>query len=154
VFDWSQEIVTLLLLLLLFTVAVAVVEEVIVKSCSVISVPPSDPVNEDPGVTEETHELVAFAPLVHETFPSLVLTVFATVIEEGVPGVTVASAVARLLAEGATGDTVAVLEENAAVEPLAFVAVTRQRIGLWYPKVKKLDGGVYVDKLLVPGALM
>jgi hypothetical protein len=50
--------------------------------------------------------------------------------------------------------TAAVFEETAEVEPLAFVAVTRQRIGLWYPKVKKSEGGVYVDKLLVPGALM
>jgi hypothetical protein len=38
--------------------------------------------------------------------------------------------------------TVAVLEENADVEPLGLVAVTRQRIGLWYPKAKKLEGGV------------
>jgi hypothetical protein len=51
------------------------------------------------------------------------------VIEEGAPGVIVVSEVARLLAEGVTAETVAVLE-NAAVEPLAFVAVTRQRIGL------------------------
>jgi hypothetical protein len=45
---------------------------------------------------------------------------------------------------GAADATVAVLE-NAAVEPLALVAVTRQRIGLKYPEVKKLAGGVYVD---------
>jgi predicted pyridoxine 5'-phosphate oxidase superfamily flavin-nucleotide-binding protein len=59
----------------------------------------------------------------------LVVAVFATVIEEGVPGVSVVSDVARLLAEGVTAETVAVLE-NAAVEPLAFAAVTLQRIGL------------------------
>ena len=62
------------------------------------------------------------------------------------------SAVAKLLADGVTADTVAVLE-NASVEPLAFTAVTRQRIGLKYPELKKLEGGVYVDRLLVPGAL-
>jgi hypothetical protein len=55
--------------------------------------------------------------------------VLATVIEEGVPGVIVESEVARLLAVGVTADTVAVFE-NAAVDPLAFVAVTLQRIGL------------------------
>jgi hypothetical protein len=49
--------------------------------------------------------------------------------------------------------TAAVFDETAEIEPLAFVAVTRQRIGLRYPKVKKSEGGVYVDKLLVPGAL-
>jgi hypothetical protein len=46
---------------------------------------------------------------------------------------------------GAAEATVAVLEENAEVEPLALVAVTRQRIGLKYPEAKKLAGGVYVD---------
>jgi hypothetical protein len=57
--------------------------------------------------------------------------------------------------EGITtgADTEAVLDEVAVVEPLALVAVTRQRIGLKYPNVKKLEGGVYVDRLLVPGAL-
>ena len=93
------------------------------------SVPPSDPVYEDPGVTDDTHALVEFEPLVQETLPWFVVAVFATVIELGFPGVVVASEVARLLAEGAGGDTVAVFE-YAAVEPLAFVAVTRQRIGL------------------------
>ena len=44
--------------------------------------------------------------------------------------------------------TVAVLE-NAAVEPPAFVAVTRQRIGLMYPREKKFDGGEY-DELVAP----
>jgi hypothetical protein len=55
--------------------------------------------------------------------------------------------------DGAGAETAAVLE-NASVEPLAFTAVTLQRIGLRYPKLKKLDGGVYVDKVLAPGALM
>jgi hypothetical protein len=49
--------------------------------------------------------------------------------------------------------TVAVLEK-AAVELVAFAAVTLQRIGLEYPKLKKLEGGVYVDSVLVPGALI
>ena len=43
---------------------------------------------------------------------------------------------------GTPGVTVAVFEDIAEVEPLAFVAVTRQRIGLRYPRVKKLEGGV------------
>ena len=43
-------------------------------------------------------------------------------------------------AVGAADATVAVFEK-AAVEPLRFVAVTRQRIGLASPKVKKFDGG-------------
>ena len=87
------------------------------------------PVNEDPGVTDDTHADVAFEPLAQVTCPWLVVAVFATVMDEGAPGVNVVSAVARLLADGATGDTVAVLEK-AAVDPLAFTAVTLQRIGL------------------------
>ena len=100
-----------------------------VNSCEVRSDPPSVPVYEEPGVTEETHADVALEPFVHETCPWLVVAVFATVIEEGVPGVSVVSDVARLLADGVTAETVAVLE-NAEVDPLAFAAVTRQRIGL------------------------
>jgi hypothetical protein len=62
-----------------------------------------------------------------------------------------------LLITGADGavagaDTVAVLE-NASVDPTEFVARTRQRIGLKYPKVKKLEGGVYVDDVELPGAV-
>jgi hypothetical protein len=102
---------------------------VIVNSCEVRSDPPSVPVNEEPGVTDDTHADVAFDPFVHVTCPWLVVAVFATVIEDGLPGVIVVSDVARLLAVGATAETVAVLE-NASVEPLAFTAVTRQRIGL------------------------
>jgi hypothetical protein len=116
-------------LFLLLTVATAVAEDVMVNSCEVRSDPPSVPVYEEPGVTEETHADVALEPFVHETCPWLVVAVFATVIEEGVPGVSVVSDVARLLAEGVTAETVAVLE-NAEVEPLAFAAVTLQRIGL------------------------
>jgi hypothetical protein len=119
-----------LLLFLLLTVATAVAEDVIVNSCEVRSDPPSVPVNEDPGVTDDTHADVALEPLAQVTCPWLVVAVFATVIEEGVPGVSVVSDVARLLAVGVTAETVAVLE-NAAVEPLAFAAVTLQRIGLW-----------------------
>jgi hypothetical protein len=111
------------------TVATAVAEDVIVNSCEVRSDPTSEPVYEEPGVTDDTHADVAFDPFVQVTFPWLVVAVFATVIEEGEPGVNVVSDVARLLAEGATAETVAVLE-NAAVEPLAFAAVTLQRIGL------------------------
>jgi hypothetical protein len=134
------------------TVATAVAEDVIVNSCVIRSDPSSVPVNEEPGVTDETHDLVALEPFAHETSPWFVVAVFATEINAGFPGANVASDVARLLADGPTGETVAVLE-NAAVEPLAFAAVTRQRMGLEYPRLKKLDGGVYVDKLLVPGAL-
>jgi hypothetical protein len=42
-------------------------------------------------------------------------------------------------------DTDAVLEEVAVFDPAAFVAVTRQRIGLSYPREKKLEGGEYVE---------
>jgi hypothetical protein len=114
----------------LLTVATAVAEDVIVNSCEVRSEPPSVPVNEEPGVTDDTHADVAFDPFAQVTCPWLVVAVFATEIKAGVPGVTVVSDVARSLAVGVTAETVAVLEENAAVEPLAFTAVTRQRIGL------------------------
>jgi hypothetical protein len=111
------------------TVATAVAEDVIVNSCEVRSDPPSEPVNEEPGVTDDTHEEVAFVPFSHVTRPWFVVAVFATAIEKGSCGVSVESDVARLLAVGVTAETVALLE-NAAVEPLAFTAVTRQRIGL------------------------
>ena len=45
-------------------------------------------------------------------------------------------------------ETVAVLE-NAATDPPPFVAVTRQRIGLMYPREKKLDGAKY-EELVAP----
>lgn len=48
-------------------------------------------------------------------------------------------------------DTVAVLE-FAEADPPAFVAVTRQRIGLAYPREKKFEGGVY-DELVAPEIL-
>ena len=35
--------------------------------------------------------------------------------------------------------------EKAWFDPPALEAVTRQRIGLKYPKLKKLDGGEYVE---------
>ena len=126
----------------MLTVATAVAEDVIVNSCVIRSDPSSVPVNEDPGVTDETHERVALEPFAHETCPWFVVAVFATEIKAGFPGANVASDVARLLAVGVTAETVAVFDETAEVEPLAFVAVTRQRIGLWYPKVKKSEGGV------------
>jgi hypothetical protein len=113
----------------LLTVATAVAEDVIVNSCEVRSEPPSVPVNEEPGVTDDTQADVALDPFAQVTCPWLVVAVFATEIKAGFPGVTVVSEVARLLAVGVTAETVAVLE-NAAVEPLAFTAVTRQRIGL------------------------
>ena len=94
-----------------------------VNNCEVRSVPPSDPVYEDPGVTDDTHALVALEPFVQVTFPWLVVPVLATVIEDGVPGVIVESDVARLLADGVISDTVTELE-NACVEPDAFAAVT------------------------------
>ena len=56
--------------------------------------------------------------------------------------------------EGITtgADTEAVLEDVAVVEPPAFVAVTRQRIGLAYPIDKKFEGGVY-EELVAPEIL-
>jgi hypothetical protein len=39
-------------------------------------------------------------------------------------------------------DTDAVLEKAAEESPPELEAITRQRIGLAYPSVKKLDGGV------------
>ncbi len=46
--------------------------------------------------------------------------------------------------EGITtgAETVAVLEKAGLPAPPELDAVTRQRIGLAYPRVKKLDGGV------------
>jgi hypothetical protein len=114
---------------LLFTVATAVAVPVTVNVWLVIKVPASVPVYEDPGVTEDTHELVALEPFVHETVPVFEGTVLETVIEEGIPGTNVESVVVRVLAEGVGTETAAVFE-YAAVDPTALVAVTRQRIGL------------------------
>jgi hypothetical protein len=53
-------------------------------------------------------------------------------------------AVSELTVPGTVGDNTVALLENACVDPPAFVAVTRQRIGL-VKKEKKLGGGAYVE---------
>ena len=96
-------------------------EDVIVNVCCVGKDPPSVPVNEDPGVTDETHAVVAFEPLVHVTLPELLVAVFATVIDEGAPGVIVVSAIASALADGSFDVTT--LDSISTDVPEALVAV-------------------------------